>query len=211
MNDPRSSLPSDPDALAAHLIRSGHLGDGLPEIAAGCVFLLYSAMCWSTHLAQHHSPRGKLAVLILILVTTLTGLAAAPAIPWLRARFLTARSGYVRRKPRSWRLSAMLASAVLIVAIFTLVILGMKGVLAQRSLLMITGILMGSLWMFFGRRRRYVVNGVLMMLSGVVFALSTLQIEIAWTAFYASVGILTFSSGVLVLRRLIRRTSEQPE
>jgi len=211
MNDPSSSLPSDPDALAAHLIKSGHLGDGLPEIVAGCVFLLYSAMCWSTHLAQHHSPRAKLAALILILVTTVVGVAAVPAVPPLRARFLIRRSGYVRRKPRNWGISAMVGWALLILTIVTLLILGMKGVLAQHLLLMITGILMGGLWMFFGRRRRFVVHGVVMMLSGVAFALSTLQIEVAWTAFYGWVGILTFSSGALVLRRLIRRTSKESE
>lgn len=211
MNDPHFSLPSDPDALAARLINSAHLGDGLPEIAAGFVFLLYSAMCWSSHLAQHHSPVAKLFTLILVFIVTIAGLASVPAVPWLRMRWLTPRSGYVRRKPRIWRASSVLATVVLVGAILTLVALGLKGVLAQRWLLMITGGLLGGLWMFFGRRRRFVVNGLLIVSAAVLIGFSALQTEIAWTSFYAFAGILVLSSGILVLRRHIRYASEQSQ
>lgn len=211
MNDSLSSLPSDPDALAAHLMQSAHLGDGLPEIAAGLVYLLFSAMSWSSHLAQHHSPRAGMFALILVFVTTFAGLLAIPAIPWFRMRYLTARSGYVRRKPRHWRVSAILSTVLLVGAVFILVVLGLRGVLAQHWLLMITGILLGGLWTLFGRRRRFLVNGALIVVAGVVIGASTIPTEIAWCAFYAFAGIVTVGSGALVFRRHIRRTTEQSQ
>ena len=210
-DDSLSSLSSDPDSLAARLMNSAHLGDGLPEIAAGLIFLLYSAMTWSRHLAQHHSAAGRISAPILLCVIILTGFAAAPLIRWVRISLLTAHSGYVRRKPRIWRASSVLATVVLVGAILTLVALGLKGILAQRWLLMITGILLGGLWMLFGRRRRFVVNGLLIVSAAVLIAISALQTEIAWTSFYAFAGILTVASGTMVLRRHIRRTPEQSQ
>lgn len=208
MNDSLSSLPSDPDALAARLMNSVSLGDGLPEIAAGIVFLLYSAMIWSRHLAQHHSPAARMAVPILLCVIILTRFASAPLIRWVRMSLLTARSGYVRRKPRNWRVSSVVVAVVLVGGILTLVALGLQGVLAQRWLFLITGVLLGGLWMVFGRRPRFLVNGALILLAAVLIGFSTIPTDTAWTWFYAFAGILTGTTGTMVLRRHIRRTME---
>lgn len=211
MNDSLSSLPSDPDALAARLMNSAHLGDGLPEIFVGIICLLYCAMAWCSHLAQRHSPAARLATLVLVIAVTLTGLTSVFLIRWVRARYLTARSGYVRRKPHVWRLSTIVGAGALIGAILTLVALGLRGLLAQHWLILITGLLFGALWMFLGRRRRFVVSGVLIALAAIPIGFSPLQVEIAWTAFYAFAGILTFGSGILVFRRHIRSTAEEPQ
>lgn len=210
-NPPFPCPPSDPDALAAHLIKSARLGDGLPEILAGVVYLLYSAMSWSSHLAQHGSAAAKTCLLIFVLLATITGLALVPASRWLRLRFLTARSGYVKLKPHTWRASAIVTAAVLAGIVFVLAALGLSGVLAQHWLLMITGALIGGLWMLLGRRPRFFVNGALIALSAALLGFSTLSTEIAWCAFYAFAGVLTLASGTLVLLSLIRRTAEQPE
>jgi hypothetical protein len=192
-------------------MKSAHLNDGLPEILAGLVYLFYCAMSWSSHLAQHGSATAKTAVLIFVLLAAVTGLAMVPAARWLRLRYLTARSGYVKFKPRTWRASAMITAAVLAGTVFALAALGLSGVLAQHWLLMITGVLIGSVWALLGRRPRFFVTGGLIVLSAVLLGFSTLPTEIAWCAFYACAGVLTLASGTVVLLSLIRRTAESPE
>jgi hypothetical protein len=204
-----SSHLSDPDALAAHGLRSAHLGDSLPGIVAGLMILLFAAASWLGHFAPQGSVAVRATLLVLCVLVPLAAivLAFAPAFPWLRRQFLTARSGYVRYKPRHQG-GFMGAAAAGLSGVFTLVVLGYKGVLPQNWQLIITGALMGGLWMFRGRGPRFLVNGALMAVSAILLGFSRPGPEIAWSAFFAFAGVLNLATGAAVLLRFIRSTSE---
>ena len=202
------SLDENTDLTARHLLLKAHNRDGLPEIAIGLCFLTTAFSMW----LQVAFPPGSLpyreAALVLgVLVPTL-GLGSMWAIKKVRGHFLIEQEGYVKLKPVNRRFRAMVGAFAFLVAVAMVFAIYKRALPPTSCILAGTGIGGGVLAVYAGRLPRYVVGGVVMALTAILLAFSRVSLEKGFMILYGSMGILSFTSGCVVLWLFLRRQAD---
>jgi hypothetical protein len=203
-----SPAMEDPDRLARRLIQKAHNRDGVPEIAIGLFFLSVSALFAAQHLLEKEWPAfhaTPVAILPLIFLVQ-------RSVKWARNRWLIERTGYVEMKPPSLKRRMLAASIGMVVA----VIAGAAGAAAVRAhisntsqwVLIGSGVLGGILFPVCGRALRFVLNGAVVAVTGILLGLYNAGYDTGWVVFYGVAGAITVISGTVVLIRYLKQAPE---
>jgi hypothetical protein len=198
-----STSVEDPDLLSRRLLQRAWNLDGLPEIAAGLLFLAAAGSLYAQEVLPRRSFGQIAAILGFALGLPLMMWVLKPAVKAVRARWLTPRLGYVeyRRVKRrmGWHYALVFTFGPL--AWILIVLFG-----ADWLLVPYTGVAGGILLAFIGRRGgaiRFLVFGVLMAISAVVLGFYRLTVPTGFALLYGSQGLLWLITGGVVLTRFL--------
>jgi len=186
------------DAIANRLLQKAHNRDGLPEIAIGATFLTFALLEWLQVAFHPGSFLYKTVVVSLMLLFPAIILLSPWAIKQVRTRFLIEKVGYVKPKPLSWKLKGRMIGIVLVLAVAAIFAAYTGSFPSAGWVLAGTGIGGGFLLALSGRSPRFVVGGVAMAATGILFAFSGTSLEIGFTILYGSIGLLALISGCVV-------------
>lgn len=190
----------NPDALANRMMREANNRDGLPEIAAGVTLLAASALIGAQVIFPRGSAGFRTASLAFAVVIPALCLAAAPALRWIRGRYLIEKVGYVEHRPAP-RWPMILSAAIAIAAMPLLYFIQPL----DRWLVSGTGILGGLLLAMCGRQRRFYAAGVLMAVAGLFIGASGATLEQGFATLFAFQGLVTLIPGGIIFARLLRQ------
>jgi len=205
MNDiSRQMTDQNPNVIALRLLKKAHNRDGLPEIAAGVIFLLTAGLVSLQVVFQPGSPEYKASAWGMVLLIPTCILGTLWVIKKVRRQFLIPRVGYVEQKPISRKRIGIAFSLALIVAV-TPVFAAHKGFSPSASWnLLGAGLLGGAIPALGGRMPRFVIGGGLVMATGILLAISGVTEQVGFTILYGFIGLLSVSSGSVVLWLLVR-------
>ena len=211
-----SPAMEDPDRLARRLIQRAYNRDGLPEIAAGLIFLFMSGFIAASHVLGKQWPALRAIPAAMILLLPLLFMVPG-AIKWARNRWLIEREGYVEMKPLSSNRRMQVISIAMIVA----VIAAVAGAAVLRAhishpshwvsntrqwVLIGNGVIFGIIFPVCGRSLRFVINGAVVAVTGILLGLYNAGYDTGWVVLFGVAGAITVISGVIVLIRYLRQT-----
>lgn len=201
---------TDPDALGYRLLQKAHVRDGLPEIYMGIFFLLGASLTYAVRVLPKESPSFRLAVLASAFLLPAVLLSGKWVLKWLRRHFLIEQWGFVEYRLINGR---RIALGIAFAAVFTLVLFGVVPRLSQPEAwrLAAAGLFGGAVLAWGGRLPRFVIQGALWALGGVLLALSGVPEDLGFTMLFGSYGLVALISGSLVLRRFLRQPVARPE
>jgi hypothetical protein len=197
-------MGADPEAAARRLMQRAHNRDGLPEIAIGAFLLAVAFLIWLQVAYWPGSPAYRASWWGMMLGMPILIGGAPWAIRRVRQKFLMNKVGYVELKPISKKLRLVVACVAFVVAGVLVWAVYRRAVSSGSWLLAGTGIAWGSLAVYAGRLPRYVVGGVLMAVVGMGLAVSGFSFERGSLILYGSMGLLSLTSGCVVLVRFVR-------
>ncbi len=213
-----SPATEDPDRLARRLIQKAHNRDGVPEIAVGiCLLLLAGITALQLKLAHglllHGSLlRGVVSMALVLLGFPAIGFAWGPAIKWVRNRWLIERTGYVEMKPPSTTRRVLGLSIAMFVAMIVAAAVAAEiraHIASPRQwILPGTGVLYGALFPVCGRSLRFVFNGAVVAVTGILLGVYNVRYGTGWMVLYGVAGAITVISGLVVLIRYLRQTPD---
>jgi hypothetical protein len=201
---------SDPNAVARRLMQRAYNRDGLPEIAIGLMFLLFSGLIYAQIVLPRQSTGFILAVLAFSLLPLPLFFGSVRTLRWVRRRYLIERVGYVEYKPMRWR---QIGFGIVFAALLALALFGVMTRLSHPDpwLLAGSGLLGGALLAWCGRLPRFVIGGVVMAATGALLAFAGVSLQIGFTMLYGFQGLVTLVSGGVVFLRFIREPMEKGE
>jgi hypothetical protein len=196
--------------MATRLMQRAHNRDGLPEIAAGFIFLLASGWIYAQVVLPRGSTGFKAAVIAFPLLLTFLIFGSPWVLKRVRRRYLIERSGYVEHKPMGRK---QIGIGIMLALLMAVALFGVVPRLSQpdRWLLAGTGLFGGALTAFCGRLPRFVIGGVWMAAAGVLVAFSGVPLEAGFTILFGFYGLAALVSGGVVFLRFIRQPGEAGE
>ena len=196
------SAQADPNVIAKRLMQKAHNRDGLPEVAVGVTFLLVAGLTCAQATLPRESVGFKAAVLAFALLIPLLCLGSPWALRQVRRRYLIGRVGYVQPKPIGRK---QIAIGVTLAVLMIIALFGIAPQFSQpdRWVLAGTGLFGGTLAAFTGQLPRFVIGGLLMAVTGIGVALSSISLETGFAILFGLQGILALISGAVVFLRFI--------
>lgn len=217
----RSSSTTAPDKLAQRMMQQAHLRDGLPEILTGVILLLAAAQSYTMAALSHGGPlalkRSLLlawAFLVIAMTISVCSIPGAPGtgwlLRWLRRRYLTSKSGYVKLKSR-WSkrsLALMIGAGLLTAAALLVARRAVTPLLLDRGMFIAIGVLVGGAEAFVGRSPRFVVMGALTVGCGFLLAFCPRPVELRFAVLYAFTGAGALVCGAIALTRFMHTSAD---
>lgn len=189
----------------------------MPEIAAGMSLLLVAGITAVQLKLAHGSLlhglllRGIVSMALVLVGFPAIGFAWGTAIKWARNRWLIERTGYVELKPPSPTRRVLGLSIAMIVAMIVAAAAAAEiraHIASPRQWILAgTGVLYGVLFSIGGRSLRFVFNGAVVAVIGILLAEYNVGYGTGWMVLYGVAGVITVISGVAVLIRYLKHTS----
>jgi hypothetical protein len=207
MNDVSSNLAnSDPTRVARQLMQKVHNRDGLAEICIGLFLFWFGALLYMKRILPHNSMAFELDITALAFIAP----GMCFGLPWiiksLRGRYLLNRIGYVKSKPPSrW-----LVYIGIVIAILDLFIFGYAAP-HWRCELAAAGIFSGVLTILISRSLRFVVIATFAVVLSLWLTLTNVAQDLGFAILWGALGLLTLTSGTIVLLRFLRQPVESEE
>jgi hypothetical protein len=190
--------------------------DGLPEIAAGCMFVACGLFLFMMYSVPPGSPLAPILAIGFVILVAFGGLFVSRAVKAVKNRVTYPRTGYVSyRRPESNRRRRIIAASLGLGIGMLGIILSIAGAPTWlMSMPMVQGLIIGAGLLYIGRRlglTRFYGLAPLSVLIGVGVALNGFEDALGSAAYFGEMGFVLMASGLRALRTHLSRSQPAEE
>ena len=189
--------------------------DGLPEIAAGCMFVACGLFLFMMYSVPPGSPLAPILAIGFVILVAFGGLFVSRAVKAVKNRVTYPRTGYVSyRRPESNPRRRIIAASVGLIGMLGIILSIAGAPIWLMSMPMVQGLIIGAGLLYIGRRLglpRFYALAPLSALIGVVVALNGFEDALGSAAYFGEMGFVLMASGLRALRTHLSRSQPAEE